>query len=194
MTTQKHIDFFKQFLKHPARTWAIFPSSSSLTAEMLSHIDFLHAECIVEVGVGTGEFTREILAQKNSGTLFVGIDANEKFVQETLKEFKISTIYHGDAGEIAAFLHLQGRTTCDYIVSGLPWAVLDPQEQTDLLSKLYDALVPGGKFIAFAYAHGRILSSGIKFQRLLKHTFSHMEVSEIVRENIPPARVYCCTK
>lgn len=118
------------------------PSSSSLAAAIVSYIDFSHADCIVEIGVGTGEFTREIIARKRDETLLIGIEANEKFADETAQSCNLPTIYHGYASEIGNFLQLHGRERCDYIVSGLPWAIFDQQEQRELMKTLYDALEP----------------------------------------------------
>ncbi len=52
----------------------------------------------------------------------------------------------------------------------------------------------GGVFVTFAYLQGLVLPSGKKFKHNLKKYFSHVERSEVVWGNVPPAIVYRCLK
>ena len=58
------ITFLSEFIKHPKNTGAIAPSSNILAKAMVDAIDFDVAKCIVELGPGTGSFTKEIMKRK----------------------------------------------------------------------------------------------------------------------------------
>ena len=46
---------------------------------MVDAIDFDVAKCIVELGPGTGSFTKEIMKRKKKRTTFILIEINEVF-------------------------------------------------------------------------------------------------------------------
>ncbi len=70
--------FFLQAIKHPLSVGAVAPSSQNLSKLMLDHADLPAASGVVELGPGTGVFTREILAQLESGVPFIGIEQNDQ--------------------------------------------------------------------------------------------------------------------
>ncbi len=175
-------------------TGAILPSSKSLTKEMVSYIDFLYATCIVEVGTGMGTFTQAIISKIWKDALYIGIESNKKFVEETKRRCDIPTVYHGSAADIDLYLAKHDKKKCEYIVSWIPRASFNEDLQENLLGKLYSSLEEWWKLITFAYVHGLILPSGIYFQKLLKKKFLTVTKSKVIRDNIPPAIVYCCTK
>ena len=53
------ITFFKNFIKKPKQIGSITPSSNYLSKKMVEQIDFNNAETILELGPGTGCYTRE---------------------------------------------------------------------------------------------------------------------------------------
>ncbi|PRP96638.1 hypothetical protein TUN_33020 [Bacillus sp. M21] len=58
------ITFLSEFIKNPKNTGAIAPSSKILATKMVDTINFETAKCIVELGPGTGVFTKEIIKRK----------------------------------------------------------------------------------------------------------------------------------
>ena len=50
--------FFKNFIKNPRQIGSITPSSNILSEKMVDQIDFNKAKYIVELGPGTGSYTR----------------------------------------------------------------------------------------------------------------------------------------
>jgi len=65
---------------------------------------------------------------------------------------------------------------CDYILSGIPFSILQIEKKRALLQKTYDALAPGGSFIIYQVTN-----------ELKQHAthFEHAE-SEYFLQNIPP--------
>ena len=64
------ITFLNEFIKHPKHTGAIAPSSKILAKKMVDVIDFNRAKCIVELGPGTGAFTKEIIRERRRRQYF----------------------------------------------------------------------------------------------------------------------------
>ena len=69
-----------------------------------------------------------------------------------------------------------GIDACDYIVSGIPFSILEIEKKRALLEKTYEALTPGGDFIIYQVTN-----------ELRQHAtlFDHAE-SEYFLQNIPP--------
>jgi phospholipid N-methyltransferase len=82
------ITFLHEFIKHPKHTGAITPSSKILAKKMVDIINFNSAKCIVELGPGTGVFTKEIMKRKKKETIFLLIEINEVFCKELKRKFK----------------------------------------------------------------------------------------------------------
>jgi tRNA (cmo5U34)-methyltransferase len=102
--------------------------------------DGLRAERVLELGVGTGETSRRVLALHPAADL-VGIDE--------------STAMLGAAAEVVAGADLRlGRLedplpegTVDLVVSALAVHHLDGAAKADLFSRVADRLRPGGRFV-----------------------------------------------
>jgi len=69
--------FFSQALRSLSVTASLFPSSRFLASALLRAIDFSDASVIVELGVGTGAITREILRRLKPGAVLLGLDRDE---------------------------------------------------------------------------------------------------------------------
>ena len=80
--------FLKNFLKNWKEVGSITPSSRFLTKKMLESIDFSKADTIVELGPGTGVFTKEILIRMKSNAKLIILETNHQF-SENLKKSKI---------------------------------------------------------------------------------------------------------
>ena len=58
------ITFLSEFIKHPKTQGQLHQGSNILAKAMVDAIDFDVAKCIVELGPGTGSFTKEIMKRK----------------------------------------------------------------------------------------------------------------------------------
>jgi phosphatidylethanolamine/phosphatidyl-N-methylethanolamine N-methyltransferase len=76
-------------------------------------------------------------------------------------------------------------------VSGLPWTRFDSALQDEILQATYDVLVPGGRFVTFAFATSPYLPSGRRFFRhKLVEQFGEIQRSGRIWKNFPPCVVY----
>ncbi|EKD84177.1 MAG: hypothetical protein ACD_39C00201G0001 [uncultured bacterium] len=187
--------FVKQFCREPRTIGAIAPSSNQLANRMIQPINFEKARVIVEYGPGTGAFTRQVLKHINlKRTLFFGLELNEHMNRIASAQIPEITIFQDSASEVRKYLRQYGVKHADAVISGLPWAAFSAELQDDILYETVAGLRKGGVFSTFAYLHGLVLPSGIRFRSKLNQHFSEVKISPVVWGNIPPAIVYWCKK
>ena len=68
---------------------SVIPSSRFLSKKMLQPIDFKRAKVIIELGPGTGVFTKELVLQKHPNCQFVVIELNDAFFEDLKNELQI---------------------------------------------------------------------------------------------------------
>jgi len=190
--------FLANWVKHPIETGALAPSSRQLACAMCDTMYFANDAVVLELGPGTGPFTREILKRLEpfKDTTFIGFELNEQFVDilRTLFPDNAECFIQESAERIMPVLATKGVTCADTIISGLPWAIFPDSLQRAILTEVYASLRPGGRFCTFAYLQGLVLPAGQNFKALLDSIFDKVERSPVVWKNFPPAFVYRCEK
>ena len=186
--------FLKQFILHPKQTSAIMPSSELLASKMIPIENILKATCIVELGPGTGIFTRKIINQINGGKVFFALEINLSFVVHLKRKFPNISIHEDSAENIEKYLQIHNKKFADIVISSLPWSSFTKQKQELILAEIIKNLKEGGEFITYSYIHTRIFPRSKYFKKLLQDYFSEVKISKIIWENIPPAVVYDCIK
>ncbi len=181
--------FLTEFIKDPKSIGAIAPSSKGLAELITAELD--GSQVIVELGPGTGSFTELICSKKRSDSRFLAIEYKDVFAEQIRERFSGVEVYKDSAVNISKYLR-GAKAGC--IVSGLPWAIFNDEQQNELLAAIYDSLAPNGTFSTFAYVHGLILPAGINFRRKLNEKFHDVKKSRIVWKNLPPAFVYVARK
>ena len=96
--------FLKQFFKHIKCTGAIAPSSKHLSKFIVDLANLSNKKCIIELGSGTGVFTKEIVKQKNSKSTFFCLEINKEFVSITKKNCPGIIVYNSSADNINKYL------------------------------------------------------------------------------------------
>lgn len=190
----EHMNFLSTFLRRPAVTGAIAPSSRWLAARITEDMKLDQAETVVELGPGTGAFTHAIQTQLRSDALLLAMEINPEFASDLARRFPRAHVVNESAEKLDEHLARLGRTSVDCVLSGLPWACFSMDMQKRLLGAVIRTLRPGGQFATFAYIHGCWLPPGRRFRRLLESSFSHVRTSRTVWRNLPPAFVYRCEK
>lgn len=186
--------FFGEFLRKPGATGAIVPSSPGLARMITDAAGLEQASLVAEFGPGTGAFTEAILGRLPQGADFFAIETNEAFVAATRRRCPHARVYHDSAVSVRRYVEACGHSSCDCIVSGLPFAAFPPALQDDLLRAIDDVLAPGGRFVTFAYLQGLLLPPGRRFRRRLSQQFRQVSVTRTVWLNVPPAFVYRAVK
>lgn len=182
------MSFLLEYLKNPARTGAVAPSSKKLAKRMMETIDFDSCSCIVEYGPGTGAFTDEIIKRKSRDTVFLVIEQNVDFYNQIRKKYTAVPnllLVNGDAGDLERYLAQYHIEKVEYIVSGLPFASLPKKVSDRIMETTGKVMGEKGSFITFQYT-------------LLKKKFFErsFQIKKITFElfNFPPAFVIVMKK
>lgn len=144
--------FFKRVLANPLRVGYVVPSSPFLTRQTARRIDFSRPRVVVELGPGEGCHTRQIVKRMNSESTLILFELDEEFVMHLRKQFfgdPRVTILHADALHLLETLQKMGHSHCDYIVSGLPFFVIEPKTKDKLLRSIAMAMDDKSRFITY---------------------------------------------
>lgn len=188
------VDFLRQFVANPFTVGAVCSSSPKLSDEIVNYANVSESNVVVELGPGTGAFTKKITETISPNSTFFTIENNAVFANKMHRNFPNVTTYVDCASNIKEYLAKYGISRCDTIISGIPWTSFKEDYQREMISEIVNVLSTNGQFFTIAYAYSRLVPSGIKFKKLLSEYFSEIEISRLIWLNIPPVYVYCCMK
>ncbi len=182
----KRLRFLQEFLRERKTVGAIAPSSQFLAKKMMAPIDFKKARNIVELGPGTGVFTKELLRQMRPDAKLFAFETQVRFCALIRKEINDPRLIliHDTAEKIGEYLAQHGVEKADYTVSSLPFTVIPDTVKNTILNQAVKYLDPEGLFIQFQYS--------LNAHKLLKSKFSRVKIA-FTPMNIPPAFVYKCS-
>jgi len=172
--------FFKRFLQKPFQIASIIPSSKALVERVASKIDFSQPRTIAEFGPGEGVHSRELAARMDADSQLFLFELDPAFSRDLERQFADDPRVHvinRDAASLSEELALRGIAQCDYILSGIPFSILEIERKRNLLRETHDALAPGGAFIIYQVTN-----------ELRQHAidFAPESESEYFLQNIPP--------
>jgi phosphatidylethanolamine/phosphatidyl-N-methylethanolamine N-methyltransferase len=171
--------FFKRFLQKPFQVASIVPSSRALVERVSDKIDFEKARVIAEYGPGEGVHTREIVRRMRPDAQLLIFELDAAFSRDLERQFADDPRVHvcnRDAAALPDELHRRGISSCDYILSGIPFSILKIDKKRALLQKTHDALSEDGAFIIYQVTN-----------ELKQHaTLFRQADSEYCLQNIPP--------
>jgi phosphatidylethanolamine/phosphatidyl-N-methylethanolamine N-methyltransferase len=190
----EYAKFFKVFLRAPASTSAIMPSSPWLAERMVADIGLGQAKVVVEIGPGTGAFTRAIQKEISPSTFYLAVEIDKVFASHLKRQFPRVQVVNDSAERLDRHLQDFGHASADCVLSGLPWAGFKADEQERLLGAVVRALKPGGMMTTYAFNHVAWRSGARGFRKLLESNFSEVTTTPTEWRNLPPAFVYRCRK
>lgn len=171
--------FFKRFLQKPFQIASIIPSSKALVEKVANKFDFTQPRIIAEFGPGEGVHSRELASRMDASSQLFLFELDPAFSRDLERQFAGDPRVHvinRDAASLAEELARHDISHCDYILSGIPFSILEIKKKRALLQDTYDALRPGGAFIIYQVTN-----------ELRQHaTFFDRAESEYCLQNIPP--------
>lgn len=195
--------FVREALRDIHHTGSVWPSSQQLAREMTRTLRALSSpRRVLEVGPGTGPFTRMVLRLLRSGDHLDLVELNDAFCKELEKKLVgpfrkkhpgVRVTIHCAAIEEAK---LDGEY--DVIVCGLPFNNFPPKLVRSIFKHLLSLLRPGGELVYFEYAGVRMLKGTVaspKVRDSLRRISAvgrglrrrHEGRRKLVLGNIPPA-------
>lgn len=171
----------RRFLAAPRTIGSVAPSSQALTESMLQNVDWGKVKTIVELGAGTGVFTRSIIA-KAAPEAHIFIFEIDGELRDKLEKETGRTIY-SNASYMREALTNEGIDKIDLIVSSIPYAVLPPKTTESIMQALQGSIDESGTFVAFQYS--------LQMKKTFQQIFTDVK-TRFVALNIPPAFVYEC--
>jgi phospholipid N-methyltransferase len=144
--------FLTRFLQRPFQIASIIPSSPMMVRRVSGKMDFSRPVVIAEYGPGEGCHTREMLKRAHPDSQFLLFELDAEFCRSLEEQFaddpRVSVI-NADCATLPQELAARGLGHCDYILSGIPFSILEPEKKREILRNTFDALRPGGEFIIY---------------------------------------------
>lgn len=163
---------------------AFVPSTPFLAKRIMKGVN---STTVIELGPGTGVFTREILRKLPENGRLICIESNETFFRLLQTKFtdRRLRLIHGNALDLKKILEKEGINKADCIISGLPLGNFRKELKMGILNQIAASLSEDGVYIQFEY-----LLAGMK---AVKSVFPKIRLSyEIL--NVPPAFVMRCRR
>lgn len=178
----RRILFIRSMLARPRQVGAVWPTSRWAVRDLLDMEDLPAARTVVEFGVGTGVYTREILDRLGPDAIFLAFEIDPKLalaVSHKLRDPRLRII--NDSAENAE-AYLEGEKA-DVVVSSLPFTTFPAPLREGILDLSRRILAPGGVMLVLQYSPKVLPHLRRRFSRIRRR---------ISPFNLPPAFLYAC--
>ncbi len=180
---RQNAEFFMGWLRKPRQTAAIVPSSRFLARQMVQGLN-PEGGRVLELGGGTGAFTRAILATGLPAQMLEVAEINPVFARGLERQFPDVRILSQRAERISSAAEGEPGSY-QRIVSGLPMLAFNQASQRAILQEAFTLLQPGGVFVQFTYS----ALSPIPRHIIEELGLTATPVSRVLL-NVPPATVF----
>lgn len=143
------IAFLRAWLADPKRVAAVAPSSPALADLITSEITPASAP-VIELGAGTGVFTRALLARGVPEEQLALVESGADFARMLQLRFPAARVLCMDAAELKE-VDLFGGDPAGAVVSGLPLLSMPPRKVLAVLHAAVGHLRPDGAIYQFTY-------------------------------------------
>ena len=144
--------FLLRFLQRPFQVASIMPSSPMMVRKVSDKMDFSRPVVVAEYGPGEGVHTREMLKRAHPESKFLLFELDPEFCRDLERQFAHDprvTVVNDDAATLPRELSRHNLHHCDYVLSGIPFSILELSKKRQLLQKTYDSIKPGGAFVIY---------------------------------------------
>lgn len=185
---QEFSTFLGAWVRQPAATGAISPSGQRL-ARLMTRDLRPDGGAVLELGPGTGAFTRALLARGVPEQQLVLVESNPRFAELLRQQHPRARLLQMDATQMRREAQPWDGLQAQAVLSGLPLLTMGARAQLSVVGTAFRALRPGGSMLQFTYAARCPIAPavlqrlGLRAQRL-GGTWA----------NLPPASVYRLTR
>ncbi len=146
--------FLKRWLRRPFATGAVVPSGRLLAAAMAratrTAIDGWPGH-VIELGAGTGEVTKALLAAGIAPERLVLVERDPEFATFLRRHFPAPRIVEGDAVRLSRLLADHRIAPIAAVVSSLPLLSLPADVVNGIVTGVFEALPRGAALVQFTY-------------------------------------------
>jgi phospholipid N-methyltransferase len=175
----------RAWLRAPRSIGALTPSGPSLARLMTTHINHLDGP-VIELGPGTGVFTRALVARGVPTHRLALIEADPVFANALARRYPGAHVLSMDAAQLGEALPLFGDERASAVVSGLPLLSMPASQVAAIIQGVFERqLHADGAFYQFTYGPRCPLP-----RRLLERLDLEAVRIGSVLFNLPPAAVY----
>ncbi|MGY6271469.1 class I SAM-dependent methyltransferase [Achromobacter denitrificans] len=184
---QERKQFVRALLSNPAAIGAVAPSGPALAAAITASIPARTGK-VLELGCGTGVFTREMLRMGIDPARLVLVEQDAAMSSSLRTQFPQAAVLQVSAQELSRDSHpeLEGIGAA---ICGLPLRNMSGAQHHRLLSAVFDAMAEGGSMELFTYGVRCPISAAV----LDACGLSARRVG-FVPFNLPPASVFSLGK
>lgn len=183
--------FFRQWLKNPRAIAALSPSGRQLARQMIAQLP-AGSRRVIELGGGTGVFTRAMLDYGIAPNELMVLELNDELAEFLRQRFPEVRVVNGDAcnlSEIAKTAGFADGDGVDAVVSGLGFLAMPRPLQQSILQAVFSVLAPERPLIQFTYGPSSPLP-----RDLLSEMGLSVRRAGVAWINVPPATVYVYTR
>jgi phospholipid N-methyltransferase len=177
------LSFFLAWLADPRRVGAIVPSSPALADAITADLSPASAP-VIELGPGTGVFTRSIIARGIPEHRLALIEYSADFVDKLQRDFPSAQVHRMDATRLQ-HVELFNGERAGAVVSGIPLLLMPEKSVIALLEGAFEQLRSDGAFYQFTYGRDTPIPHAILDRLGLKAARIGGTLA-----NLPPAAVY----
>jgi phospholipid N-methyltransferase len=183
--------FFRQWLRNPLGVAAVSPSSRELAENMVRELPD-GATRVVELGGGTGVFTRALLERGIAPDRLLVLELNQTLHQHLQQRFPDTRVVCADARDLARIVKQTGFDDdgpVDAVVSGLGLLSMSKSLQKAIVESAFSVLAPQGRLIQFTYGPTVPVRKDV-----LDELDLSVRRASFTLWNVPPAAVYVLTR
>jgi phosphatidylethanolamine/phosphatidyl-N-methylethanolamine N-methyltransferase len=171
--------FFGELLRHPAGVAAIAPSSAATALRITLGLENVQGP-VVEIGPGTGSFTRAILARGVAPERLTLMETSERFCVELERQFPGVRVLNRPAQDIAGI----GLEGIGAVISGVP-VLARPRIQRAVVGEALKVMRPDSFMNQITYSPLPPIPPEMREELGIE-----VEDLGVVWANIPPAHIF----
>jgi phosphatidylethanolamine/phosphatidyl-N-methylethanolamine N-methyltransferase len=180
--------FLKRWLRRPFAMGAVVPSGRLLAEAMARTTLAALGERpgdVVELGAGTGEVTKALLAAGIDPKRLILVERDGELAAFLRRHFPGPRIIEGDAVRLPRLLADNGVERVSVVVSSLPLLSLPAEIVKGIVEGVFEALPRGAALVQFTYGPTPPVPRGLRQNLRLVGARGHR-----IWRNVPPAVVW----
>lgn len=179
------LNFWRAWLRAPMRMGAVAPSGSALARLITRHVDHRLGP-VIELGPGTGVFTRALLAMGLPAHRLALVESDPMFADALSRRYPSARVLRMDAAKLGETQPLFGNERASAVISGLPLLAMQGDQVEAIIRGVFECqLRHDGALYQFTYGPKCPLPCALLDQLDLES----VRIGRVLF-NLPPATVY----